>query len=146
MAKLVEIKGNLFNAPGVEGLHVPNIPIVHCISADYKMGAGIAKEIKSRYNIKSTLKTLGSGKSPGCIVVKNIINAVTKEKYWHKPTYESFEIALRLVGEWCLNNNVKKVVMPRIGSGLDKLDWIDCREIIKRELVNTGIDVEVYYI
>lgn len=36
--------------------------------------------------------------------------------------------------------------MPRIGSGLDKLDWNECRRYIQEILVDGGINVEVYYI
>ena len=36
--------------------------------------------------------------------------------------------------------------MPRIGSGLDRLDWATCKQYISKILVENDIDVDVYYL
>ncbi len=71
----------------------------HCISRDYALGAGIAVEFNKRYNMRKKLICM-SEKHPStlrkrCICIDNVFNLVTKEKYWHKPTYETLKESLR---------------------------------------------------
>ena len=37
-----------------------NYILVHCISADFALGAGIAKTFRDKYNVKNVLKDFGS--------------------------------------------------------------------------------------
>lgn len=46
-----EIKGNIFD------YITENDYIAHCISGDFALGAGIAKEIDKRYGVKNVLKS-----------------------------------------------------------------------------------------
>lgn len=73
-----EIKGDLFQS---EYLKDKETRILHCISADYALGAGFAREIESRYHIKEYLKIVGKHNFPEVIAVDNIINMVTKQNY-----------------------------------------------------------------
>ena len=144
MAQLTEINGNLFNDINVRGLAIPKVHIVQCISADYATGKGFAAEVESRYNIRTALKIYGTGIYPDCLVCQNIINMVTKSVKNSKPTFETFIRALELVQLYCQQNNISQLIMPRIGSGLDRLNWEDCKRIITTNLISTGIDVTVY--
>ena len=81
-----EIHGNLFNRKLEE-----NEYYVHCISRDYACGAGIAKEFNKRYNLTNRLQSLPREK---CMLIDNVMNLVTKFKYWQKPTYNSLKEAL----------------------------------------------------
>lgn len=139
-----EIHMDLFEAKGVKDLTIPKIPIVHCVSSDYALGAGFAREIERRYHIKTSLKIYGSGKYPDCLCVNNIINLVTKNKCYNKPNYRDFETSLYLCRLYCIQNNITEVVMPQIGCGLDKLDWSICRELIIKHLTNCNIGVKVF--
>ena len=141
MSNIYEVKGNLFSC---KYIFMPNVAIAHCVSADYALGAGFAREIENRYSIRNKLKQIGSGVYPDSIYCDSIINIVTKQNYWNKPTYETFTLALIKTLSVCKEHNVKLLIMPRIGCGLDKLDWDKCREIIKNELVDNGIDCIVY--
>lgn len=141
-----EIYGDLFQDEKVVGREIPDTYIVHCISSDYALGAGFAKQIEKRYRIKNSLLTYGSRKYPDCLTVKNIINMVTKDRYWDKPTIENFEKCLEYVVIYCKNKGIKQVIMPMIGSGLDKLPWDVCSNLIKEHLVKSNIEVKVYYI
>lgn len=144
-AELIEIHGDLFRAEGVYGLRIPNIHIVHCVSSDYVLGAGIAKEIERRYQVRTPLKIHGRGVYPDCLVVNNIINMVTKDKCWNKPRIEDFDMALRMVSSYCVANGITQLIMPRIGCGLDKLNWSTNKELINKYLVDVGINVRVYW-
>lgn len=106
--------------------------LAHCISADYALGAGIAVEFNKRFDMRKKLY----GKIPNawrhmqqcglkgmCIRVDNVLNLVTKEKYWYKPTYDSLRDALESMRDVCKAMHIEKVAMPMIGCGLDKLSW-----------------------
>ena len=48
MAEMIEVRGNIFDS---EYLNLPNCMLAHCISSDYALGAGIAKQIEDRFRI-----------------------------------------------------------------------------------------------
>jgi len=119
----------------------------HCISSDCKMGAGIAVPMREKFNL-SGLKDLDPifRDSPTCIFYNKVYNLITKEKYWHKPTYESIKMSLNNMKLHAEQNEIKHIVMPKIGSGLDRLSWPKVREIIKETFEDTNIEILVCYI
>lgn len=138
-----EIHGNLFDRKLEE-----NEYYVHCISRDYACGAGIAKEFNKRYNLTKRLQELPPYK---CMTIDNVINLVTKSKYWQKPTYDSLTDSLKdlcyLINMRTSNRIViKTLVMPRIGCGLDKLQWKNVKKMIKEIFEDTDVAIEVYYL
>ena len=48
---------------------------------------------------------------------------VTKDKYYNKPTYPTLNASLEAMHAHCLSHQVAHLAMPRIGCGLDRLDW-----------------------
>ena len=91
--------------------------LAHCISADFGMGRGIVVEFNKRFNMKQKLQA----KFPdyvnewhkkkycgGCILVNKVFNLITKERYFHKPTYDSMRQALNNMKNICESNNIKK--------------------------------------
>lgn len=136
--KLIEKKMNLFDVS--DGYY-----LAHCISDDYNMGAGIAIEFNRRYHMKNKLMKyfddgMGLG-GAGCVLIDRVFNLITKEKYWHKPTYKTLTQALSSMAEQCIELNIKKIAMPKIGCGLDRLQWGRVREILKE--VFRDIDIEI---
>ena len=120
--------------------------IAHCISADYNMGAGIAKHIQRKHNIRGVLKREGDNTFPDCIITKKIINLVTKKKYYHKPKYRHVEQSLIMMRDKLKEHNIKYVVMPKIGSGLDRLSWARVENIIKKVFKNEDVEILVKYL
>lgn len=118
---------------------------VHCISRDYACGAGIAKEFNKRYGLTRKLRELPI---TDVMIVENVFNLVTKQKYWQKPTYKSLTDSIIYLKELILfmKGNVETLVMPRIGCGLDKLEWNKVKKIIKSVFDDTDIKIEVYYL
>lgn len=129
--------------------------LVHCISADFAMGAGIAKEF-ARRGVKAQLieNYHGMTKVGDCAVTATTgwrleFNLVTKEKYWQKPTYGSLKTALvnaRINAKiLALMNDDKpvKLAMPKIGCGLDHLQWVKVKEIIEEVFANTDVEILV---
>lgn len=126
--------------------------LVQCVSADFKLGKGIAVQFNERFNIKNKLKELyphgfldpdGCYEKVGCILVDRVFNLVTKDNYFNKPTYYTMEGALYFLREMCEENKVKKLAMPLIGCGLDKLEWEKVREIIQKTFKDDDIEILV---
>ena len=53
------------------------------------------------------------------------------------------KLSLEKMKQICLENNIKKIAMPIIGCGLDKLKWEDVSEQIKNIFFNTDIEILV---
>lgn len=123
----------------------------HCISRDYALGAGIAVEFDRRYNMRSRLIKLAEEKpetlDEKCIQVENVFNLITKEKYWRKPSYESLrESLLEMREKISKDKNVKKLVMPKIGCGLDRLSWDKVEPMIQEIFKDLDIEIVVCYL
>lgn len=122
--------------------------LVHCISSDIALGAGIAVDFEKKYGLKNYLLTLDyqDRKHPQSILYKGVFNLITKEKYWNKPTYQSLEKCLEILKKQCKLADVKKLAMPKIGCGLDRLQWGKVREMINKIFEDTDIEILVCYI
>jgi len=117
--------------------------LVHCISSDCAMGAGIAVQFQKKFNLRGKLLRYDEciRKHPTCILEGRIFNLITKEKYWHKPTYNSLYSSLNIMKTIAENNNIKHIAMPKIGSGLDRLQWEKVREMIRDIFDDSDIEI-----
>lgn len=125
--------------------------LAHCISADFDMGKGIVVEFNKRFNMKAILQSKYPNfvndyhhyKWGGMALIEGrVINLITKERYWHKPTYQTMRKALN-IARLRLPSDCKKIAMPIIGCGLDRLQWDKVSEIIKEVFKNTDIEILV---
>lgn len=141
-----EEKHDLFSVPD-------DYYLAHCISADFALGKGIAVEFNKRFNMKLKLKDeflnfideyMHRYKLDAeCILIDRVLNIVTKERYYQKPTYNSMKQALEMMKVACVANNIHKVAMPKIGCGLDRLEWDKVSEIIQDVFKDTDIEILV---
>lgn len=126
--------------------------LAHCISADFGMGKGIVIEFNKRFDMKRKLQS----KYPdyinewhrrkwsfNCILEDRVFNLITKERYFHKPTYDSLYGSLNLMKFISVQKCITKIAMPIIGCGLDKLQWDKVSEIIKEIFEDTEIEILV---
>ena len=126
--------------------------LAHCISADFGMGKGIVVEFNKRFDMKNRLQV----KDPDylhrynqhriggdCILEGRVLNLITKERYWMKPTIITMRLALQKMKKICLENNITKVAMPTIGAGLDKMNFNKVKEQIVDIFKDTNIEVLV---
>lgn len=137
---LNEKKGNLFE------LDNDKYFFAHCISSDYELGKGIAVEFQKRFNLKCRLNNIGSGKYPEVITIDNIFNLVTKSNYWNKPTYITITNCIEEMAELCEQYKIKYLAIPKIGCGLDRLQWGKVREIIQENFKDLDIEIEIRYL
>lgn len=120
--------------------------LAHCISADFALGAGIAKVFDSVYNMRFKLFRNYDNyeyTSGDALLVDNVFNLVTKRKCWHKPTYESVREALEMMKEQLDFVGATKLAMPRIASGLDRLEWSKVYEIICEVFEDTDVEIVI---
>lgn len=125
---------------------------VQCISADFGMGAGIAVEFNKRFDVKNRMlnsHTKDHWFNQGyCLDTPGVpvLNLVTKQYYWHKPDYVSMASALESLKELTKRYSIKKLAMPKIGCGIDGLQWEHVSETIIRTFKDTDIEILVCYI
>lgn len=80
-------------------------------------------------------------KSPKAGGKRYIYYLVTKQLSNDKPTYGHFWASLQNMRDHIRDNNVKKLAIPKIGCGLDRLEWSIVKHMI--EFLFTEVDVEI---
>lgn len=118
--------------------------LAHCISADFALGAGIAKKFDEVYNMRYKLFRnydyyyFTGGEA---LMVDNVFNLVTKPQCYDKPTYSTLREALEdmkdLMNVW----DITKLAMPKIGCGLDRLQWDKVYDIICDVFKDADVDI-----
>lgn len=118
--------------------------LAHCISADFALGAGIAKTFDEVYNMRFKLFREYDNyvyEGGDALLIDNTFNLVTKPKCYHKPRYEAVREALETMRDIMEMNATMKLAMPKISSGLDKLSWDKVFEIIQEVFEDTDVDI-----
>ena len=115
--------------------------LAHGISGDFTLGAGLAKKINDKYDMSKKLQEtyiFESGKY-GAFLIDNVFNLAIKDCYKDKATYGGLQTALNDLKLSLYYMNVKKIAIPRIGCGKDKLDW----NIVQAMLNDTFKDMDI---
>ena len=136
-----EIKGNLFDSSDC---------LAHCVSRDFSMSAGIAVRFSNLFGGKDELKNQNVNIGEVAWLYRNdryIYYLVTKENYWNKPTYDNFRTSIRNLFILCVKHDVKSLSIPKLGCGLDKLQWDKVKQIIIEEWpLIKDFKLDVYFI
>ncbi|MDD4000583.1 MAG: macro domain-containing protein [Bacilli bacterium] len=119
--------------------------LAHCISEDCAMGAGIAVDFQKKYNLRNKLRQYII-QYPTCIQIGRVFNLITKAKYWHKPTINSLKVSVIIMKELALEKGIEFIAMPKIGCGLDRLQWGEVRETIQEVFKDTNIEILVCHL
>lgn len=122
---LILRRGNLFKAP-------EEFVYGHSISAKAECGAGIALQFKDRYpSHPRRLRKSGPLKVGTSVCFQAIPDTVyyliTKETAQDKPTLLNLKKALVHMADDMLHRSLSRVAIPRVGCGLDELDWDDVK-------------------
>ena len=125
---ITEHTGDLFtDAPA-------DASLVHCVSADLRMGRGIAVEFRKRFGQVDALRD--QDPKPGTVLVlrdgaRFVFYLVTKDRAWDKPTAHTLSTALDALRAACEGLGVHTLAMPRLGCGLDKMQWSRVRKMLE---------------
>lgn len=118
--------------------------LAHCISADFALGAGIAKKFDEVYNMRYKLfrnydyyDFIGGE----ALMVDNVFNLVTKSQCYDKPTYSALREALEDMRDQMNACDITKLAMPKIGCGLDRLQWDKVYDIICDVFKDIDVDI-----
>ncbi|MBN3289124.1 OARD1 deacetylase, partial [Polypterus senegalus] len=111
------------------------------------MGAGIAVIFKKKFS--GVQELLMQKKTTGdCAVLKRdgrfVYYLITKMKVFHKPTYSSLKSSLEAMKMHIVRNEVKNLSMPRIGCGLDRLNWEQVSRMIEDLFKDIDIQITIY--
>jgi O-acetyl-ADP-ribose deacetylase (regulator of RNase III) len=136
--------GDVFNSTDVN--------IAHAVAADLQCTAGIALRVREQFGIP-----LCNSKSvkPGLVIPheannKVILNVVTKFESRHKFTQNknqflnNFVAGVYGLSKYCKENKISNISMPKIGTGIDQLNWNFVEYVIKRAFQSQQININVF--
>ena len=134
-----EVIGNVFDS---------NDSIAHCVSADFKMSAGIARHFKRIFptNYPSNLDHSYTPLWPQWLpeTRRYLYHLVMKQKYFNKPIFSTLRASLERMRTHAENNSISRISMPCIGAGLDQLDWAKFKLLIQETFPTSPVKVVVY--
>nr|UKQ11019.1 hypothetical protein 1 [signal crayfish associated tombus-like virus 1] len=119
--------------------------IAHCISADRALSQGIARDLVYKFGPRLRRGTAPVGRAEliDCGRV-TVCNLVTKELKNNKPTYTTLRDTLHHL-KWLLHRRgTRRVAFPKIGCGLDHLDWEIVSQMIAEIFGTSKIQAVVY--
>lgn len=122
--------------------------LAHCISSDFVMGGGIAW-VFTKKGVKKTLFEMYPERvweDKGYIRVcpmgnYTVVNLVTKNNVYDKPTYETLEQSLVELKEYMVSRALMKLAIPKIACGIDGLDWQIVQPMIVKLFADTNIEI-----
>ena len=118
---------------------IPDQPnsIGHCISADAHMSKGFAKflpegipqvrRVCRRANLMMD-QVFHFWDSSSCRYIKDF---VTKEKYLDRHNLPTLSKTLQKMQSHAIMQKISKIVMPKIGCGLDQMNWQDVVKLLR---------------
>jgi O-acetyl-ADP-ribose deacetylase (regulator of RNase III) len=138
-----EIYGDLFTASD------PSSSLAHCVAKDLGMGKGIATFFKKKYGGVDELRSQNLEIGSTGVLERNgryVYYLITKSRSSGYPTMTDLKKSLVGMKNHAVRNGVKTISMPKIGSGLDKLNWDEVKQTIIDVFDGTGIKIRVYWI
>ena len=100
----------------------------HCIGKDAALSAGVAVQFEQQFRHAPQLRTLNIPVG-GCAVLRSPIDGrfvyhlVTKPSSYGKPLLPDFVSSVRSMRFHAERHGIRRIVVPRIGCGLDHLCW-----------------------
>jgi hypothetical protein len=124
----MHVEGNLFE--------YEDTPLAHCVSVDLVMGAGIALEFKNKFQGKDEVR-----RQSLLVGSAGVLYLVTKEKVSDIPTYNNLKKCLVALRGSLSAAGWKRLAIPRIGSGIDKLKWQRVEDVIQEVFAGSGVTI-----
>ena len=118
--------------------------LVHCISADFKMGSGFATGFVRNFDMRRKLfnKYGKNINHPCALLVDNVFNLVTKNLYYQKPSYITLRNSLFNMYNICKEKNIKHIAIPyKMACNRDKLNWDKVFKMIENIFYDLNIEI-----
>lgn len=137
---MLHLWGDLLEAPA-------HCVLAHCISADLKMGAGVALTIQERYQQRQDImeRPHEVGSAVWTARGRRVVHLVTKDHFRDQPDLASLELCLHNLREELLARCCYHLAIPEIGCGRDGLCLPDVLHLVREMLECDGIVVTMYH-
>ena len=135
---VIEQQGDLLDFPH---------SIAHYISHDFKLGAGLAKQIKEKF--PSYLPTKKAYKQQVLHAQylghdKFVFHLIVKPGYFHKPTYRCLRKTLLVLCDQMNFYRIDRLGVPHLSCALNKLGWIEVQKIIHETFRDSKLELTVF--
>lgn len=113
------------------------------------MSQEIALEFRRKFGQVELLKQQGKKITEIAYIRDNqrcILYIINKETYSQKPPYKSMFYFLKNLRNFCEANNIDKLLLPKISSGRDRLNWEKVRTMLRYIFKNIKIKIVIYNI
>lgn len=130
-----------------------NTAIAHCVSSDFQMDKGIAKQFLKKYGNFDELMEKGLTFPEGHMVGKIgvletkerfVYYLITRNRWWDRASYSAMEHSLRALRAHCDGHRVNRLAIPRLGAQHDRLEWSEVRELILDVFKDFSITITAY--
>ena len=121
--------------------------VAHCISADFKLGAGLAKQIKEKFPSYFPTKKAYKQQVLHAYYLghdKFVFHLIVKPRYFHKPTYRSLRKALLALRYQMHFYRIHKLGTPHLSCGLNKIDWTEVQKLIHETFRDSKLELTVF--
>ncbi|KII66243.1 O-acetyl-ADP-ribose deacetylase 1 [Thelohanellus kitauei] len=138
--RLIEIPGNINDLI----YSIKYGPIAVLFSTDLTMVSGIEKKISENISIIPSLtrSELELGKVVNVPYKKQHVYCMfTRKHWWERSSYSALLTCLKRLLIRVLRNKQKYVFIPRLGCGVDGLDWEDVKSMIKFVFGRTKVQI-----
>ena len=79
----------------------------------------------------------------GKLINTTVYNLVTKAYVYEKPTYDGFTAAIQRLKNCMVRDGKTKLAIPKLGCGIDGLEWERVKTIIQTTFAGTHINIVV---
>ncbi|KAF0725688.1 O-acetyl-ADP-ribose deacetylase 1-like [Aphis craccivora] len=111
------------------------------------MNRGIALQFRNKFNNNDNL-ILQNKRVTEIAVIKTekqwLLNLITKNYYYEKSTYVNIFATLQNLRTFCLEQQIKKLALPKICAGTDGNDWPIISNMLRFIFRNTCIQISIY--
>jgi len=136
---VAESRGDIFETD-------QSMALAHCVSSDLRMTKGIALEFRRRFGGLNQLRRLPRT-VPDVLSLRlkerEIFYIVTKQHFWQKPEPEHLFQSLQKLRTLCEERQIKTLTCPRLGTGLDGLQWETVRSMLQYIFRNSRVTIQV---
>ena len=133
--------------------------IAFCISSDFSLGAGLAKEIDQNFDMRYRLflnYDIPKGKKYNQDMIGHALRIETEDGTFYAlvtkagirdvACYPTFTKCIADLHSQMTENGEHKLAIPKLGCGHDHMDWRLVQAIIAEEFEDSDVDVTVYTI
>ena len=120
--------------------------LCRCVSKDLKMSSGIAVGFKEKFGGLEELRRQRVDVGGVGVLHKDeryVYYLVTKEKYSDKPSLGSLKASLVAMRERIIADGVRRLAMPRLGCGLDRLAWDEVKDLVFTTFAEVPLEIQV---